>query len=248
MINFCKSKGLNAELKDAIKALEEIKDKSLDGIFISQVVEHLNPRYLVNMLNLCNKKMKYGFYIIIETVNPLSLFSFANFYIDLSHVKPVHPETLKFLVSNAGFRDIETKFSSPVPPEMKLKKLPNLEDTDQDKSMIEISNQNIDMEVPVPYAYLPPGYVEGTDTPGAETSGLMYVLPSRVTGPRPLKSAITSEESVAPTVSELSSSPGHVIVPDPSSPSLPAAITGTTPAATTLFIAVVNNESWEIHR
>ena len=61
MINFCKSKGLNAELKDAIKALEEIKDKSLDGIFISQVVEHLNPRYLVNMLNLCNKKMKYGF-------------------------------------------------------------------------------------------------------------------------------------------------------------------------------------------
>ncbi|AKB49879.1 hypothetical protein MSBRW_0626 [Methanosarcina barkeri str. Wiesmoor] len=145
MINFCKSKGLNAELKDAIKALEEIKDKSLDGIFISQVVEHLNPRYLVNMLNLCNKKMKYGFYIIIETVNPLSLFSLANFYIDLSHIKPVHPETLKYLVSIAGFRDIETKFSSPVPPEMKLKKLPNLEDTDNDESMIEISNQNIDM-------------------------------------------------------------------------------------------------------
>ncbi|AKB45252.1 methyltransferase domain-containing protein [Methanosarcina vacuolata] len=145
MINFCKSKGLNVELKDAIKALEEIKDKSLDGIFISQVVEHLNPRYLVNMLNLCNKKMKYGFYIILETVNPLSLFSFANFYVDLSHVKPVHPETLKFLVSTAGFRDIETKFSSPIPPDMKLKKLPSLEDTDQNKSMIEISNQNIDM-------------------------------------------------------------------------------------------------------
>lgn len=145
MISFCKSKGLTAELKDAIKALEEIKDKSLDGIFISQVVEHLNPRYFVNMLSLCNKKMKYGFYIIIETVNPLSLFSLANFYIDLSHIKPVHPETLKFLVSNAGFRDIETKFLSPVSPEMKLKKFPNLEDTDQDKSMIDISNQNIDM-------------------------------------------------------------------------------------------------------
>lgn len=145
MINFCKSKGLNAELKDAIKALEEIKDKSLDGIFISQVVEHLNPRYLVNMLNLCNKKMKYGFYIIIETVNPLSLFSLANFYIDLSHIKPVHPETLKFLVNNAGFRDIETKFLSPVSPEMRLQKLPDLENTEENRSMIEISNQNIDM-------------------------------------------------------------------------------------------------------
>jgi len=145
MINFCKSKGLNAELKDAIKTLEEIKDKSLDGIFISQVVEHLSPRYLINMLSLCNKKLKYGFYIIIETVNPLSLFSLANFYIDLSHVKPVHPETLKFLVNTAGFRDIETKFLSPVLPEMRLQKLPDIEDAEENKSVIEISNQNIDM-------------------------------------------------------------------------------------------------------
>lgn len=145
MIDFCKSKGLNVELKDAIKALEEIEDKSLDGIFISQVVEHLSPNYLINMLNLCNMKMKYGSYIIVETVNPLSLFSFANFYIDLSHVKPVHPETLKFLVDMAGFRDVETKFSSPVPPEMRLQKLPNLDNQDEKTPMIEICNQNINM-------------------------------------------------------------------------------------------------------
>lgn len=145
MINFCKSRGLDAELKDAIEALQEIEDKSLDGIFVSQVVEHLSPDYLINLLNLCNKKMKYGFYIIIETVNPLSLFSLANFYIDLSHVKPVHPETLKFLVNTAGFRDVETRFLSPVPSEMKLQKLPNLDEQNEIKSMIEISNRNIDM-------------------------------------------------------------------------------------------------------
>jgi len=146
MINFCKSKGLDAELKDAIEALCEIDDKSLDGIFISQVVEHLSPDYLINLLNLCNKKMKYGFYIIIETVNPLSLFSFANFYIDLSHVKPVHPETLRFLLNTADFRDIEIKFISPVPSEMKLQRLPDLDDlTEKSRLMIGICNQNIDM-------------------------------------------------------------------------------------------------------
>jgi 2-polyprenyl-3-methyl-5-hydroxy-6-metoxy-1,4-benzoquinol methylase len=146
MINYCKSKGLDVELKGAIEALEEIKDKSLDGIFISQVVEHLSPDYLISMLNLCNRKMKYGFYIIIETVNPLSLFSFANFYIDLSHVKPVHPETLKFLVNTAGFRDIETKFLSSVPSEMKLQNLPDLNDlNEKSRQMIEICNQNINM-------------------------------------------------------------------------------------------------------
>jgi 2-polyprenyl-3-methyl-5-hydroxy-6-metoxy-1,4-benzoquinol methylase/predicted O-methyltransferase YrrM len=146
MISFCKSRGLDVELKDAIEALEEIDDKSLDGIFISQVVEHLSPDYLLNVLNLCYKKMKYGFYVIIETVNPLSLFSLANFYIDLSHMKPVHPETLRFLLNTVGFRDIETKFLSPVPSEMKLQKLPDLDNlTEKLKLMIGIYNQNIDM-------------------------------------------------------------------------------------------------------
>jgi len=90
--------------------------------------------------------MKYGFYIIIETVNPLSLFSFANFYIDLSHVKPVHPETLRFLLNTADFRDIEIKFISPVPSEMKLQRLPDLDDlTEKSRLMIGICNQNIDI-------------------------------------------------------------------------------------------------------
>jgi 2-polyprenyl-3-methyl-5-hydroxy-6-metoxy-1,4-benzoquinol methylase len=146
MINFCKSKGLNAELKDAIETLNEIEEKSLDGIFISQVVEHLSPDYLINMLSLCNRKMKHGFYIVIETVNPLSFFSFSNFYLDLSHVKPVHPETLKFLLNSAEFRNIETKFLSPVPPEMKLQKLPSSHDFSEKYGlMLEIYNRNIDV-------------------------------------------------------------------------------------------------------
>lgn len=146
MVSFCKSKGFNVELKDAIETLESMEDKSLDGIFISQVVEHLAPDYLIKMLNLCNKKLKYGFYLIVETVNPLSLFSFANFYIDLSHIKPVHPETLKFLLSAVDFREIETKFISPVPDSMRLKKLPDFGDLkDREKVMFETYNQNIDM-------------------------------------------------------------------------------------------------------
>jgi 2-polyprenyl-3-methyl-5-hydroxy-6-metoxy-1,4-benzoquinol methylase len=146
MVSFCKSKGFNVELKDAIETLESIEDKSLDGIFISQVVEHLAPDYLIKMLNLCNKKLKYGFYLIVETVNPLSLFSFANFYIDLTHIKPVHPETLKFLLSAVNFREIEAKFISPVPDGMKLKKFPDVGDlTDREKVMLETYNQNIDM-------------------------------------------------------------------------------------------------------
>ena len=40
------SKGLNVEQDEAISYLKKLEDKSLDGIFIDQVVEHLEPRLL----------------------------------------------------------------------------------------------------------------------------------------------------------------------------------------------------------
>jgi O-antigen chain-terminating methyltransferase len=145
MADFCRSKGLNAEKADAVSHLEIIKDKSLDGIFIDQVVEHMEPDYLIEMLRLCHKKLSLGYYMLIETVNPLSLFSFANFYLDLSHKKPIHPETLKFLMRSAGFREIELKFFSPIPDEMRLKKI-NIDGVDENnRQSIDTYNHNIDM-------------------------------------------------------------------------------------------------------
>ena len=72
---------------------------------------------MVKLLGLCYKKMKYGHHIVVETVNPLSFYSLANFYIDLTHVRPVHPETLRFLLRAVGFREVEARFFLPVPDE-----------------------------------------------------------------------------------------------------------------------------------
>lgn len=146
MVDFCRSKGLEVELEDAFDYLEKLEDASLDGIFIDQVVEHLEPAYLVRLLKLCFQKMKYGFYLIAETVNPLSFSSFANFYIDLTHIKPVHPETLKFLLESTGFREVKPVFSSPLPETMRLQKLvPNEGATDLERHQVDIYNRNIEM-------------------------------------------------------------------------------------------------------
>jgi O-antigen chain-terminating methyltransferase len=146
MVNFCKSKELKVNMMDAVVFLEQVEDNSLDGIFIDQVVEHLEPDYLIKMLNLCYQKLMYGYFIIIETVNPLSFVSFANFYIDLSHVKPLHPETMRFLLEVAGFREIELKFYSPVPDEIRLQKVQlNNKMEDREKLLIETFNRNIDI-------------------------------------------------------------------------------------------------------
>ena len=145
MVDFCTSKGLNVEKIDAILYLEKIEDKSLDGIHMDQVVEHLEPDYIIKMLQLCYKKLNFGYHIQIETVNPLSFTSFVNFYLDMSHKKPIHPETLKFLMASANFREIETRFISPIPDEMRLKKINIDGDEEMNIHSTEIYNYNIDL-------------------------------------------------------------------------------------------------------
>lgn len=146
MVGYCKSKGFDIEKADAVSYLEQLPDKSLDGIFIDQVVEHLEPAYLVRLLKLCYQKLKYGYYLFAETVNPLSFFSLANFYIDLTHIKPVHPETLKFLFESSGFREIKTEFISPVTDEVRLKKIKSSDNmNDREKAAVEVYNYNIDL-------------------------------------------------------------------------------------------------------
>jgi hypothetical protein len=61
-------------------------------------------------------------YLIIETVNPLSFFSLANFYLDLTHTRPVLPRTLEFLATRAGLKKESFELLSAVSEDLSLKK------------------------------------------------------------------------------------------------------------------------------
>ena len=146
MVNFCKSRGFDVERMDAISYLEKLDDNSLGGIFIDQVVEHLEPDYLIRMLGLCHEKLSYSGSIVVETVNPLSFFSFANFYIDMSHKRPVHPETLKFLLGAHGFREIESLFFAVLPEDHRLIGREIDQNADEkERRTVNNYNHNIDM-------------------------------------------------------------------------------------------------------
>jgi len=145
MVNYCRSRGLCVERIDAISYLQEIEDKGLDGVFLDQVVEHLENEYLMKVLRLSYQKMIYGSYIVAETVNPLSFTSFANFYIDMSHKKPLHPQTLSYLFESAGFREVRIEFHSPLPDYARLEAIPPIEYMDGNiKNISNIYNSNID--------------------------------------------------------------------------------------------------------
>lgn len=117
----CRKLGLEAELADALTFMESAGDDSLTGVTAFQVVEHLETGYLLELLNLSFRKIRKGGVLILETVNPNSLYALRNFFLDPTHKNPLPPDTLKFLVESCGFVNVEVRFSSPVGTEMMLK-------------------------------------------------------------------------------------------------------------------------------
>jgi O-antigen chain-terminating methyltransferase len=124
MVARCREAGLAAERADALAHLEGLADGALGGIFCAQVIEHLSPEALIALVRLAHRKLRPGGILLCETPNPACLTVFSGaFYVDLSHVKPIHPEAARFVLEAAGFRDVEVRYVNPVPPDGKLQRL-----------------------------------------------------------------------------------------------------------------------------
>jgi 2-polyprenyl-3-methyl-5-hydroxy-6-metoxy-1,4-benzoquinol methylase len=124
MVDVCCAQGLDAVTADALTYLRGLPDGSLGGLFAAQVVEHLEPRYLMQLLDAAFDKLRPGAPIVLETINPACWFAFFESYIrDLTHVRPVHPDTLKYLLIATGFQHVEIRYRAPYPESDKLQSL-----------------------------------------------------------------------------------------------------------------------------
>lgn len=156
MVHICKKKNLNVKQKDAITYLNSLKDESLGGIFASHIIEHLNIDLLIEFVKLCYTKLKKEAYIVFETPNPQSIITSAiNFYLDFSHIKHVHPEAIKFLLESNGFVDINLKYLSPFPDELKLQPIQkyNQSEAASTNLPIELLNKNTEKLNNLLYGY-----------------------------------------------------------------------------------------------
>ncbi|MBA3639815.1 MAG: class I SAM-dependent methyltransferase [Acidobacteria bacterium] len=121
MAELCRARGLNVTEADAVAYLETLPDDSLGGLFAAQVVEHLEPSYLLRLLDLSFAKLQPGGTLVLETLNPACWTAFFESYIrDITHRWPLHPETLKYLVTASGFTRASIEFRSPVPQQDRL--------------------------------------------------------------------------------------------------------------------------------
>ncbi len=113
MVARCHEKGIDAREADLLEHLASVPPSSLGGVFCAQAIEHLSVRDVPRLFELAADAIAPGGRLVIETINPESLFVFASaFYVDLGHLRPLHPLTLRFLAEKNAFKDIDVQYSS----------------------------------------------------------------------------------------------------------------------------------------
>jgi O-antigen chain-terminating methyltransferase len=144
MVDTCRDRGLDAAEGDGLTYLRSLPNGSLGGLIATQVVEHLEPRYLSDLLDAAFDKLRPGSAIVLETINPACWVAFFESYIrDITHVQPIHPETLKYLLVASGFGQVDLRFLAPYPEADKLQALTRPADTTL-ADWAETINANVD--------------------------------------------------------------------------------------------------------
>jgi O-antigen chain-terminating methyltransferase len=126
VVRECREKGLDVVEGDLVAFLREQEAGSLGGVFAAQVVEHLPPAVLQGLLAAAHSALRPGGLLVLETVNAASALAFLDVFIrDLTHQRPLHPDTLRFLAAAAGFVEARIEWRSPVPEDVRLHTAPS---------------------------------------------------------------------------------------------------------------------------
>jgi O-antigen chain-terminating methyltransferase len=145
MVEECASRGFRATRADALSYLGEREKGSLGGVFSAQLIEHLPFASVADLVSRAHRALRPGGVLVIETLNPacLSVFSGA-FYLDPTHIRPLHPEAMRFLFESLGFRDVRVRFLSPVPEEAKLRSIDFFHRLERfEDAFLDVLNDNI---------------------------------------------------------------------------------------------------------
>lgn len=121
----CRERGLDVVQGDLLAFLRAEPDGALGGVFAAQVAEHLPPAVLQETLRQAHRALRPGGLLVLETVNPRSVVGFLEVYNrDLTHERPLHPDTLAFLAAACGFTDVRIELRTPVDAASRLQAVP----------------------------------------------------------------------------------------------------------------------------
>jgi O-antigen chain-terminating methyltransferase len=118
-VALARDKGLDVELGDLFSELRRSRGL-LGGVSALQVVEHLEPPDVFEFLRLAHQAMAPGGRILVETINPDSLYALRAYRLDPTHRWPVPADTLALMAREAGFAGGDVRYLSPVPAAERL--------------------------------------------------------------------------------------------------------------------------------
>ncbi len=114
IVEQCRARGLKVVLADACEHLAGVSERSLSAVTAFHLVENVPIDRVITLIDLSVRALQPGGLLILETPNPENLVVGASsFYVDPSHVRPLPPSLLAFLVEARGFADVETRFLHP---------------------------------------------------------------------------------------------------------------------------------------
>lgn len=106
----CIEKGLDVRLGNGLELLRRQAEGTLGAVVSVEVVEHLEVSTLREFFELASKAIRPDGLFVAETVNPHSPPALKAFWLDITHVRPLYPESLLALAQQTGFESARIMF------------------------------------------------------------------------------------------------------------------------------------------
>lgn len=102
-----RSAGLDVVNQEALSHLEEVEPGTLGAVTAFHLLEHLDFEAQMLLLRLTLRALRPGGRVVFETPNCENISVGAtSFWLDPTHVRPLHPNLLEYMLSYTGFADI----------------------------------------------------------------------------------------------------------------------------------------------
>jgi O-antigen chain-terminating methyltransferase len=115
MLERARARGLKVAKGDAVSHLRALPDASLGAVTAIHVIEHLPIEAVLVVFEECARVLRPGGIAIFETPNPENvLVGACNFYMDPTHIRPLHPSTMRYLAEARGLTRVRVEYFRPM--------------------------------------------------------------------------------------------------------------------------------------